>query len=102
MIEFRTEVAKAVAPSTYNQWPVGTDETQAAHWLEKQAEADVPIWAVCCNCDHTALVYPLDLLGPTRQDSKEATTMAERMRCKACGGKACEFRSATSIPEHAA
>jgi len=102
MIEFRTETAKAIAPSTYYEWPAGTDETQGTHWLKKQEEADLPIWAVCCNCDHSALVYPSDLLSCTSKDSNHAAQIPERMRCKACGSRACELRPATSIPEYAA
>src|SRR5438128_468580 len=70
-------------------------------WLREQALWGTPIWAVCSKCDHSTLMDAADLLTLTRKEGGPLAQLSERMRCRACGSKACELHAATPIPEYA-
>ncbi len=78
--------------------PVATVGTFA--WLKNQVAFEVPVWAVCLNCDHSKLHDAAELLALVESRSADLPPLADRMRCRACGGKACEFRAATPVPEY--
>ena len=71
-------------------------------WLKTQASFGVPVWAICLNCDHSRLLDPADLVAMVKPDVTELGALADRMRCRGCGGKACELRAASPMPEYCA
>src|SRR5579885_865460 len=94
----------ATTPTANGDFAVFADSTpdlKPISWLKDQATSGTPIWAVCCNCDHSRLVDPSDLLVVIRQDVKLVSELSDRMRCRACGSKACNLREGTPIPEYA-
>jgi hypothetical protein len=69
-------------------------------WLKNQARFGVPVWAVCTGCTRSRLLDAADLLSVVKPEVTQLTALQDRMRCRACGSKACELRAATPVPEY--
>lgn len=76
------------------------DARQSLDWLKTQARFGVPVGAVCTGCTRSRLLDAADLLSVVRPEVTQLTGLQDRMRCRACGSKACELRAATPVPEY--
>jgi hypothetical protein len=71
---------------------------KSLEWLKTQARFGVPVWAICTHCERSRLLDAGDLIAIVKPAAPNA--LADRMTCRACGGKACDLRAATPIPEY--
>jgi hypothetical protein len=102
MTEITCEQAvPSLAQTDFQVFAAPVPNEKPSSWLQEQATSGTPIWAVCSKCDHSRLMDPSDLLALTGPMAKALSGVANRMRCRACGSKACELMAATPIPEHA-
>ena len=92
-----------VTPTRPIKWAEGDRGLPASgtlEWLKMQARFGVPVWAVCQSCSHSNLLEASNLLLLTKQGTTDLSVFASRMRCRACGSKACDLRGATPVPEY--
>lgn len=76
------------------------DPQQSLDWLRNQARFGVPVWAVCTSCTRSRLLDAADLLSVVRPEVIQLAGLQDRMRCRACGSKACELHAASPVPEY--